>query len=1590
MPEKPFSPALLLKGKIMREIDEETKMNKPVVIFGASALARLAHFYFTHDSSYDVAAFTVHREYIDKEELFGLKIIPFESIEKDYPPERYAMFVAISFWGVNRARAQIYRSCKEKGYELVTYISSKAHYWNDMEIGENCMVLEGSVIDPFVKIGNNVIINPGVLVSHDTTVGDHCFIGSNAVINGKVTIGEYSLIGANSTLIEGIDVGSASVVGAGAVITRNVEAGSVYLADSANRADMSSNEVAECQYSELSRMFLRHDAEGSESTAHLKTEISDVSLSTENEFFSLTPIQQAYWVGRGEEMVLGGVSIHFYYEIEAQDFDIQKAERAWWRLIERHPMLRAVIFPSGQQKILRNVPPYKIKVIDLRGVGHEEQKKRLTKLRSEMSHQVMPGDRWPLFDIRIVLLNGKRQYLAMSFDGLMIDERSRNLLFTEWERLYRDPDVTLPPPRSSFERFVKRLHTYRRSADFEADRAYWMRKLPTLPSAPKLPYRGVPEKAGQHRFVRYEDHLRPSEWKKLKQIARQKNLRPSIVVLAAFAETLRVWSNQTEMTVNLPVIDRIARSSEFENVVGEFSSSVLLSIHRDGASNFEEFAVRLQKELEKDLAHSGFSGVEVIRELIKRRGKHFDTLMPVVFTSHLSADSRRGGKNPMAWLGEIRFALTQTPQVYLDYQCHEIDGSFSGVWDVVEEMFPHCLIDDMFTSHFRLLRHLADNSDAWKMSAKESSRLLIPSSHEDLYREMNATDAPMKPKRLHDAFIDRAREQPEQIAVVYENIRMTYAQLEHHSAAVADWLQKKGVRPNELVAVVMGKGWEQIAATLGVLRSGAAYVPIDPALPSKRLDALLEESEVRFVLTQACWNETLQWPEGIESRIIGGDVCGMSEVETIGPYSVEKVDCPAKHDDLAYVIYTSGSTGVPKGVMISHQSAVNTLEDIIDRFGIGSNDRSLALSSLSFDLSVFDIFGTLSAGGTVVLPNIEKRKDPAHWFHLIQEHRITIWNSTPGLMQLLCEYSEESACGPLDSLRLVLLSGDWIPKELPDRIRKEAPNANIVSLGGATEAAIWSILYEIKEIDPAWKSVPYGKPMRNQRFYVLDSFLELCPLMVPGELFIGGEGLALGYWRDEKRTRESFIIHPDTGERLYRTGDIGRLHEDGNIEFLGRKDFQVKIRGFRVELGEVESILTRHPKVRKAVVSVQVTENTTKRLIAYVLPSVGMHIDQSDLHSFAARELPEYMRPSSYIIVEKMPLTPNGKIDREALSVLSENMAFTRKNRIKDPNKTVMLLMEIVSDLLHLSTVAPGDRMIDLGATSIDVIRLINRIEQEFGVRPGVDEIYESENFYRLSALIEAKMEREPSCLSVPNRDIAMQTGQDKPQKMWLKDPIARERFRESLPGIRRDLTGNPSTSLPYMEPVTDIRQALHGRRSYRRFLQGEIAIENIGQLFSSLRGNDADGKLRYFYGSAGKLYPVQTYLYAKTDSIDTIGQGIYYYHPLDHALITINENAQIPETVYDPLINRPIFESAAFGIFLIADLSAIVPMYGEKSMHYATIEAGLMSQILEMMAPSCGLGLCQIGEVEFDKIRTYFGLTDDHVLIHSLLGGKI
>ncbi|RJO70063.1 amino acid adenylation domain-containing protein [Nocardia panacis] len=1038
-----------------------------------------------------------------------------------------------------------------------------------------------------------------------------------------------------------------------------------------------------------------------------------------HEPFGLTEMQQAQWIGRLDSFDMGGVAPHLYLEFDSDTLDLDQLESAWRRTVQRHEMLRIVVLPDGRQRILGSVPPYRIKVHDLRDLTADAEAALLHAAAERMAVEVRPADTWPLWEIRASKLRSGALRVHISFDLLCADVASFFYqVLPSWRDFYNDPALSATPPDLSFRDYVLAEEGLRETSLYQRSLVYWQDRVRNLPPAPELPTALTPGERPE--FVRRHANLAPEVWAKIKERAGEHRVTPSSVLVAAYAAAVGRWSKNQHFTLNFTAVNRLPFHEDVDGTVGEFASFELLEVDLRSVETFADLVVQVQRRSWEDFEHRYVSGVRILRELNRVRGDTTGGVMPVVFTSALSTEADPAKvESPVAWLGEQARFISQTPQVTIDHFVLEFGGVLELAWHAVDDLFPDRLMAEMFEVYQDLLNGLAE-PDGWQRPPAPE----LPAAQRDIRERINDTAGPVPTDLLADPVL-AVGAHPElsgRAAVITAERTLTHAELSGRAVELARTLAARGLGAGTLVGIGIAKGWRQIVAAVGVSAAGCTYVPIDPDLPQSRRAWLIEHAGVDCVLTDAAADQ--DWPAGVTTIDIAEDA-------DWGAADIAGWRSPATPDNLAYIIYTSGSTGTPKGVALTHTAARNTLADIEQRFGINAEDRVLGLSSLSFDLSVFDIFGVLAAGAALVLPETQARRDPARWLELIAEHRVNVWNSVPALLDMLVTHLEGVAAEL--PLRLALLSGDWIPVRLPDRARALAEDLAVISLGGATEAAIWSIHYPIGEVPADWTSIPYGRPLRNQSFHVLNDRMEPCPVWTAGQLYIGGVGLAACYWNDEQRTAESFRTHPRTGERLYRTGDLGRYLPDGSIEFLGREDFQVKIGGFRIELGEVEHGLLAHPSV-SAAVAAALGPRTQQRLVAYVVPGAPTETEAlvAALREHLAETLPGYLMPADIVVLEELPLSANGKVDRAALPA-PEHAGRAGAEAVDERSRENLdKLITLARSVLKVAEIGPADNFFQLGGDSIMGIQFVSQANTQ-GLPLGPQDLFESNTFLDLA-----------------------------------------------------------------------------------------------------------------------------------------------------------------------------------------------------------------------------------------------------------------
>ena len=1035
--------------------------------------------------------------------------------------------------------------------------------------------------------------------------------------------------------------------------------------------------------------------------------------------FPLLDLQLGFYIANDSYMELH-VRPHCYFEYDVPDLNTVAYQAAWEKALKRHRRELCTVTKDVELKLLSGAIEFQCPIYDLRRLDPEDAAVRLLRVRQQMHRQELSLEAWPWLDLRISLWTKHGRQMGRihyNHNNFFVDGLGTMQLLHEIDEYYSNPTLSYPPLSLSYRDAVLGLNRLAESESGQAAYRYWMSRLPALPPPPALPQKpGLNRRCRSH-LERREGILGKPLWDSFKGRAAALGITPSNAMIAAYSYVIAAWSNSDHFILSQMATRRFADlHPDLPRMLGNFVSLYPLEIKLVSSASFLESAKRVQQQVIEDIKYLQIGGMRVLQELNHLKGSFGTAPSPFVVGSGLALKTYK----------KASYTLLETSQTVLDHQFFELeDGGCHYVWDLQESFFPNGVVDEMWDAWTRLLHLLASDDEAWQ---RNHFNLV---SERDLRArgERNQTAAPVFTSGLHEALGRQAVLRSGSTALLSAQGPLSYETLNAESDAFAAELRSRGVNKGHLIPVVMDRDREALTAIFAILKAGAAYVPIDPAVPRERLALLLAGVGARLVLTQTKYARAIAWP----------DATAVLPVSLNGHAAKMWKDgngCSAGNMDLAYVIYTSGSTGTPKGVMIPHCGALNTILDINQRFNVGPADKIFGISALNFDLSVYDIFGAIAAGACLVYPNPGSAHDPTHWLELTLRENVTIWNSVPALMRLWVEAAERRRV-QAPSLRLVMLSGDKIPLDLPAAIKRIAPNADIISLGGATEASIWSIIYPIQHVDTTWSTIPYGYPLVNQSWHVRDRNGKDCPTWVPGELLIGGVGVAQGYWNDAEKTNRSFFLDSLTGERLYRTGDMGRYTSDGCIEWMGRIDFQVKVQGQRVELGEIEAMLLEHPAMAQAVVTLEETPARREpRLVGYIVPKEGAHLDVKHLESFVQKKLPAHMVPTAWRTLEKLPLTDNGKVDRKTLlkTYSTADADFHQEREYVAPENVLeQRLQAIWEQTLGVSRIGVTEDFFDLGGQSFDAIRIFALVKEEFGRAHTLSDIWQARTIRELA-----------------------------------------------------------------------------------------------------------------------------------------------------------------------------------------------------------------------------------------------------------------
>lgn len=1013
---------------------------------------------------------------------------------------------------------------------------------------------------------------------------------------------------------------------------------------------------------------------------------------------ALNPLQKAYWLGKGKEIQWGRCSCQAVFELVMKDLDELRFKEALEKLIATQPYLLGevnesmeMVFPKGE-----GVEDF----ISFYELSETDQEELVQHMKKEMKYSSFSeGEK--LIEIRVLRRPQGSYSILVRIDMVLLDLRSMHLFFQQLSDAYHGRQ--LQELHYCYQDYANELLEAQDSPDYEQHKAYWEKQAMNFPGPPDFPVGDLTKEENKEFFKRRQFVIEQKEWEIFCRRSAKAGLSPSVAILSLYAQILSAWGGGKEFGLAVTVAHRKALHPDISCAMGEFTKVLLLALEFTGEA-VGIHANKMQERLWENLKHLDYDALAFRKSIYEKTGE--SRIYPFVFTSGLG----NGKPSKDSFQEKIRWVESTTPQVILDHQVFPHCGGAILAWDCRDAAFYSGVPEEMFRRYQELVLRSIQEEDFWENSlvdfrSKESI---------EVQKSVNKTTRALPLCRLHEPLWEQAKERPDATAILYKERAYSYKELVEKAHGVIHLLEEKGIRPGSRILVAMENSFETLGVILGILGHGCSYVPVLHHVPKERIKLIYERA-------------------GAVGIFAGESMSDLGYPLFTSPPAREQARLyQGKVSDEAYVIFTSGSTGTPKGVMITHEAAMNTILDVNRRNQISEKDKVLALSSLSFDLSVYDIFGLLGCGGVVVIATEEEKIDPSLIHQLCVKHQVSLWNTVPKYFEIYADYlvsKEES--NPW--IRHVFLSGDWIPLRIVQLIKDHFPEAHLISMGGATEASIWSNYYEVNKLKEHWKSIPYGYPLANQRFYVFDELGRPCPQHVPGLLHIAGDGLALGYAGEKELTEKAFYFHPYVKERVYYTGDYGRYDQEGVLEFLGRKDQQIKISGYRIELGEIEKAF-RLCGIEEFVVMPLGSKQNRKKLVAFV----RLPFSKEELREKLEAILPKYSIPDPIYGIVEIPKTVNNKVDRKKLEALASS-AETQGKQEEDHE-----LFHVIKKCLKLPVVNISDGFSNLGVSSMELIALANELESHFGHRPTVGEMMSYTSLAELLAYYQSSQEKVP------------------------------------------------------------------------------------------------------------------------------------------------------------------------------------------------------------------------------------------------------
>jgi len=1026
--------------------------------------------------------------------------------------------------------------------------------------------------------------------------------------------------------------------------------------------------------------------------------------------FPLSQGQQALWFLNRLAPDSSAYNISGALSIKGE-LNVSALHRALQALVDRHPALRTS-FIASQDELFQQVRDHEEVDFSIEDASTwSEVHRRL----SEESSCVFSLETGPLFRVRLFTRSSEEYILLLVMHHIISDYWSIGVLTNELSSLYRaefaNESSALSPLSLQFADYVRWESEMLAGPEGERLWNYWQKQLGgELPNL-NLPADHTRPAVQTHKGATLQFELSAEVTERLRALAQSRMATPYMVLMAAFELLLHRHTGQSDLVIGSPTAGR--RWAEVTDVVGYFVNPVVIRSDISKDQTFNQFLDQVRQTVLDAFEHQAYPFPLLVERIQPERSLSREP----IFQAFFIFDNKPAAppQLPGVTINSIDID-TQVVQFDLELRLTDTGRELKGNFGYSTDLFERSTISRMMAHFENLLESLLADPE------RRLSELTVLSEaeHRQVLLQWNDTDRQYARGRcLHELFEAHVALTPERIAVADQNRQLTYRELNERANQLAHCLQALNVGPEVLVGVMMERSVEIVVALLGVLKAGGAYVPLDPQYPQERVDFMLADTQAPIVLTE----------QHLADRVWGkvSDVlCLDSNQEMVREYSRENPVATAQENNLAYVIYTSGSSGRPKGVTIQHHSPVVLAAWAGEVLEPADLSGVLASTSICFDLSIFELFVPLSCGGSVILAD-----DALHLPSMWNRERVTLINTVPSAISELVRTRAIPT-----SVRTVNLAGEALANGLVQQVYQQGVK-RVYNLYGPSEDTTYSTSALIARGADGPPTI--GRPIANTQVYLLDHMLQPVPIGVTGEIYIGGAGLARDYLNQPALTAQRFVPNPFSkvaGARLYRTGDIGRHKENGEIEFLGRIDQQVKLRGFRIELGEIETVLEQHAAVHEAVVNVR-DEDGQKRLVAYVVAEKQTAPGVSELRTFIQERLPSYMVPAAIVFLDEWPRTPNGKLNRRALPAPDDDRPGLDTKFVAPRTDLERVLVDLWAELLNLRQVGVNDNFFELGGDSIRAALFINRLQEEFGEVIHVRSIFDKPDVAALAHFLE-------------------------------------------------------------------------------------------------------------------------------------------------------------------------------------------------------------------------------------------------------------